>query len=1171
MTSCEDGNPARANIKQALGRKIVTILFTLTMLSALRRSDNENKQAWYSIYTVKWFLRNWRYKVGVAASSQRSRIHEPHAHTQAFKILWMRSQLTDYGFEFNKIPLYCDNRSAIALCRTNVQHSRSKHIDIYHHFIREQVEKGVVELYFVTMDYQLADIFTKDLPRERFEFLLPRLDKMADENVPAPTPTRSDDQILPFAAWAKTGAYSFQFDETRFIMDANLLRDALEITPIDQAHQFVSPPSSDAIMDFVNELGYTEAQIPNSLDAWGIITSTNVDYAELLWEEFVQAIQMFLTDKANLGSPTKKGRKDKPHLILYCRFTKLIICHLGIIHNIHQRSTSSFHLAEEELRLGNIKFVPKGKKDEVFGMPIPNELISNNIINASYYNPFLEMVAKHNRRITVEKEGKKKPITAKQPKPKLAVEKSSKPAPVSKSKATKEKPAKTSPANPSKMGKVLKTRKGKSYLQLIDEEELSQPEPEPKPEHHGVGDVFDVERAIHMMSTRPLPVVKGKGKAIATEEQAAQSLLALHTPKRRSITDQFILQRRTPAMKEGSTRPSAQPHDDALANIVHESSSPAYAEIGVDSDKTTSGEQKFIEEDKAGPDPKVSRVALAGPNPHPTHEEFMDIMYPDVHGSLKLPIDEHFLNDKSTEDEPGKLNMDSEVVFMVTVPIHQASSSVPPLSTPIINLSPPKPVPATTHEPIFTAITMPTTITLPLPPPPPQQSTSNSELAARDLPHKLNQTVNTVVKEEVHIALQAPLRDRFRELPKADMKDILHQRMFESGSYKSLSEHVALYEALEVSMDQANRDKFLAEKDKSRKRRRNDQDPPPPPPGLDPSKRRRHDSGSSGFRGHRHCTSFQVKDHTRLDEAGSIGRQTNNSRDWVIPPNELSEPENNWANALANSYQDSDEYKLLRQTSDMSSFINWFCKRIGKKKLSKTELEGPAFKDLEYLVLGDKGRRSALSISKLKVAYYLNFGLEELVLSLWIESEREYDISDVYGISHWWFKHKEFYITRHDPPSNHSKVRSHMQILSVINLNTYERYGDDKVHLFNAANLWIRNIVIKKRVEDLQLRIESYQTKLNLTQPDWDASDFLFKEDYTIVSKSRAVIYRDRNNQKKMIRETEVHMFSDGTLNKIMKKLDHMVKDFRLFKYNPGMTTRICLRTIEGGVRSLWK
>ncbi|GJY91325.1 retrovirus-related pol polyprotein from transposon TNT 1-94 [Tanacetum coccineum] len=89
------------------------------------------------------------------------------------QILWMRSQLKDYGFEFNKIPLYCDNKSAIALCCNNVQHSRSKHIDIRHHFIREQVENRVVELYFVETNYQLADILTKALSIERFEFLLP--------------------------------------------------------------------------------------------------------------------------------------------------------------------------------------------------------------------------------------------------------------------------------------------------------------------------------------------------------------------------------------------------------------------------------------------------------------------------------------------------------------------------------------------------------------------------------------------------------------------------------------------------------------------------------------------------------------------------------------------------------------------------------------------------------------------------------------------------------------------------------------------------------------------------------------------------------------------------------------------------------------------------------------
>nr|GEX17689.1 retrovirus-related Pol polyprotein from transposon TNT 1-94 [Tanacetum cinerariifolium]GEY25781.1 retrovirus-related Pol polyprotein from transposon TNT 1-94 [Tanacetum cinerariifolium] len=102
--------------------------------------------------------------------------------------------------------------NAIALCCNNVQHSRSKHIDIRHHFIQEQVEKGVVELYFVSTDYHFANIFTKALPRERFEFLLQCLDNMADENIPAPTPIRSDDLILPFAALVPIGKSNFVLD-----------------------------------------------------------------------------------------------------------------------------------------------------------------------------------------------------------------------------------------------------------------------------------------------------------------------------------------------------------------------------------------------------------------------------------------------------------------------------------------------------------------------------------------------------------------------------------------------------------------------------------------------------------------------------------------------------------------------------------------------------------------------------------------------------------------------------------------------------------------------------------------------------------------------------------------------------------------------------------------------
>ncbi|GJX06950.1 hypothetical protein Tco_0194882, partial [Tanacetum coccineum] len=74
--------------------------------------------------------------------------------------------------------------------------------------------------------------------------------------------------------------------------------------------------------------------------------------------------------------------------------------------------------------------------------------------------------------------------------------------------------------------------------------------------------------------------------------------------------------------------------------------------------------------------------------------------------------------DKSPEDEPRNANMETEVESMVTVPIHQSLSSVPPLSTPVIDLSPPKPVSSPAQAPIFTATTTTTTTTLPLPPPP---------------------------------------------------------------------------------------------------------------------------------------------------------------------------------------------------------------------------------------------------------------------------------------------------------------------------------------------------------------------------------------------------------------------------------------------------------------------
>nr|GEW14519.1 retrovirus-related Pol polyprotein from transposon TNT 1-94 [Tanacetum cinerariifolium] len=91
------------------------------------------------------------------------------------QVLWMRTQLTDYDFHFKKIPIYCDSKSAIAISCNLVQHSRTKHIAVRYHFIKEHVEKGTIELYFVKTDYQLSDIFTKALPADRLNYLVRRL------------------------------------------------------------------------------------------------------------------------------------------------------------------------------------------------------------------------------------------------------------------------------------------------------------------------------------------------------------------------------------------------------------------------------------------------------------------------------------------------------------------------------------------------------------------------------------------------------------------------------------------------------------------------------------------------------------------------------------------------------------------------------------------------------------------------------------------------------------------------------------------------------------------------------------------------------------------------------------------------------------------------------------
>ncbi|GKB12652.1 hypothetical protein Tco_0846575 [Tanacetum coccineum] len=308
---------------------------------------------------------------------------------------------------------------------------------------------------------------------------------------------------------------------------------------------------------------------------------------------------------------------------------------------------------------------------------------------------------------------------------------------------------------------------------------------------------------------------------------------------------------------------------------------------------------------------------------------------------------------------------------------------------------------------------------------------------------------------------------------------------------------------------------------------------------------------------------------------------------WTIPSSNVTDIENNWASALVSTYETPVENSLLGKTRDMATFMKWYCRQVNKTKLTQANFEGQAYevvnwtnpegyqviidvnrplplggppghvtiqpqfffnKDLEYLRYGSKGSNPALSISKMKAASYPDFGLELLVSEqMWIDDVCTYDISAKYGISHWWFNRQKFYIDRHDSPSRRKDVRTHMRILKRDFKNLYPRDfeylnllllqghldhlpGLDKRMLSTAVKLWTRNLVIRQRVEDFQLGIESFQTQLNLTKPGWDATGYQFKHDYTIID--------------------------DGTLTRILEALDYRVKEFKVKRLNPGMNTR---------------
>ncbi|GJU15302.1 hypothetical protein Tco_1143268 [Tanacetum coccineum] len=355
-------------------------------------------------------------------------------------------------------------------------------------------------------------------------------------------------------------------------------------------------------------------------------------------------------------------------------------------------------------------------------------------------------------------------------------------------------------------------------------------------------------------------------------------------------------------------------------------------------------------------------------------------------------------------------------------------------------------------------------------------------------------------------------------------------------------------------------------------------------------------------------------------------------------------PTNNWASALKSTYAPPQENSLLAQTGDMATFMDWYCKQRGISELTPKDLEGPAFeivkvfhhdvihlqfqmeechklltdqvddvilrynvskpiplggepghvtiqldfffnKDLEYLRYGRKGGRPALSISKMKAAYYPDVGLEQLVPDqFWIVEECKYDIAAMYDISHWWVQRQRFYIDQFSSEGDRRAVRTHMRILSVVRIEVFSMYGYNYIKKIVLRRADLKEYVIAERdfkhmypsdFEDLyllnlqdqklgfqnrgqpqktsQLGIEELPDTLN--SPNSMGSDrFEFKHDLYSHDSPRASYFRDRNEGSDHGRFMK-YTSSDGTLQQL-KRWTIESRNFQINRTNPGMNTR---------------
>ncbi|KAJ9544546.1 hypothetical protein OSB04_024253 [Centaurea solstitialis] len=187
-------------------------------------------------------LVSWASKKQQCVSTSTVESEYVAAASCCLQVLWMQSQLRDYGFEFKKIPIYCDSKSAIAISANPVQHSKTKHIDIRYHFLKDNVEKENIEMYFVNTEYQLADLFTKALDEKRFKFLISRLE-MEDYTFPD-----SDDMAISDIISVQSSPRNPNADADRQLIRPSLYQPSISNNVPFNPHARLKAPVITAIL-----------------------------------------------------------------------------------------------------------------------------------------------------------------------------------------------------------------------------------------------------------------------------------------------------------------------------------------------------------------------------------------------------------------------------------------------------------------------------------------------------------------------------------------------------------------------------------------------------------------------------------------------------------------------------------------------------------------------------------------------------------------------------------------------------------------------------------------------------------------------------------------------------------------------------------------------------------